>query len=101
MGEIRRIGTFFAGIKGGALRAVPVVFLGLPQDDAAAVHRHKVQLNREALAVLVIPGRPDADPEGIFSALGDMVGDESRGLGVLGLLAVCCTSTCHWSSPFR
>ena len=85
---------------GRLLRAFPlsvlaVLFVRLPQDDAATIYRHQVKLERQAFSVLVIPGRPDAGPEGLLAALADAVGDERRGLGVAGLFLAAVAVTCR------
>jgi hypothetical protein len=52
-----------------------------PENDPAACDRDQVELQGQAVAVLVLPCRADAVPELVFPALCDVPGDECRGRG--------------------
>lgn len=78
-----------SSLKGGRLRALSAGCLGLigvrlPQNDAAAACRNQFELKGQTLRVFVIPGRPDARPEGLLAAFGDVIRDQSRRLRFAG-----------------
>jgi hypothetical protein len=78
--------------KEALTRLLLLWFAGLAEDDASAADRDQVELQGEALAVVVIPRGPDPGPEGfVLRFFRDVPGDECRGFSLRG---ICCS--CEW-----
>src|SRR5580698_7275906 len=73
-----------------------LLFLRSDAEGDAAIERHAVELDVEALAVLVLPGRPNTGPEAFAAfAVADLVGDVAGAFRAGGVSGFCgCVS--HW-----
>src|ERR1700732_4119858 len=77
-----------------------LLLLRHPENDAAACDRKQIELQGEALAVLVFPCRADAVPELLFPALQNVPGDQGRGRGfALRCFLRVVFAVCHCKSP--